>query len=85
MPGGEEKTSPPSSVYQRYSNAALAEALAKLAPNRMHESSWLKNLLCSLSLHRWYYPNLGSSIPPKEVSLCRWCPKVRVHGTLYGD
>jgi hypothetical protein len=62
-----------------------AELLAKLAPHRMHESSWIKNLLCSLGLHRWYHLNLGSSISAKEVSLCRWCSKVKVRGVLYGD
>jgi hypothetical protein len=86
MPNGKEKTLPPSSaVYQHLSDAALAEALAKLAPNRMHESSWFKNLLCNVGWHRWYHPNLGSSIPEKEASLCRWCPKVKVRGVLYGD
>jgi hypothetical protein len=86
MPRNHEKALPPSSAaYQGFSDAALAEALAKLAPNRVHESSWLKNLLCSLGLHRWHYPNLGGSIPPKEVRVCRWCPKVKVRGVLYGE
>jgi len=81
-----DNTLPPSSaVSLHFSGAALAEALAKLAPNRMHESSWLKNLLCNLGLHRWYALNLDSSIPVKEVSLCRWCPKVKLRGVLYGD
>ncbi|MGB8011946.1 MAG: hypothetical protein WCF68_10060 [Terriglobales bacterium] len=80
------KTLPPSlAVHQSFSDAALAEALAKLAPNRVHESSWLKILLCSLGLHRWHYPNLGGSIPPREVGVCRWCPKVKVRGVLYGE
>jgi hypothetical protein len=68
-----------------FSDAALAAALAKLAPNRVHESSWFKNLLCDLGCHRWYYPDLGSSIPAGEVSLCRWCAKVKVRGVLYGE
>jgi hypothetical protein len=86
MPSNQGKRLPPSlAVYQSLSDAALAEALAKLAPNRVHESSWLKNLLCSLGLHRWHYPNLDGSVPGKEVRVCRWCPKVKVRGVLYGD
>jgi len=86
MPGNQQKTSPlPLAAYQSFSDAELAEALAKLAPNRVHESSWLKNLLCSLGFHRWHYPNLEGSIPAKEVRVCRWCPKVKVRGVLYGD
>jgi hypothetical protein len=57
-----------------------AELLAKLSPHRQHESSWLKNLLCSLGLHRWYQLDLGSAAPEGGVKLCRWCPKVKVKG-----
>lgn len=79
-------TLPPSSAANSiFSDTALAEALAKLAPNRMHESSWLKNLLCGVGLHRWYRPNLGVSVYLREVGLCRWCPKVKVRGVIYGD
>jgi hypothetical protein len=86
MVGSKEKTMAVSSATaQHSSDAALAESLAKLAPNRVHESSWFKDLLCSLGMHRWHYPNLGNSFPPKEVRVCRWCPKVKVRGVLYGD
>jgi hypothetical protein len=36
-------------------------------------------------LHRWYALNLGPKITESEVGLCRRCPKIRVHGTTYGD
>lgn len=68
-----------------FSDAALAAALAKLAPNRVHESNWFKNLLCELGCHRWYCPDLGGSTPAGEVSLCRWCAKVKVCGVLDGE
>jgi|KBSMisStandDraft_5_1062788.scaffolds.fasta_scaffold294804_3 hypothetical protein len=29
-------------------------ALAKLWPNRTHESNWMKEVLCRLTLHRWH-------------------------------
>jgi thiamine biosynthesis protein ThiS len=61
------------------------EALARLSPNRVHESNWLMSLLCRLGLHRWYFLNLGSSIPAHEVALCRWCSKVKIHGVIHGD
>ena len=54
-------------------------------PHRTHESNWFKSLLCNFGLHRWYRLNLGIAIPAGEVSLCRWCPKVKVRGALYGD
>jgi hypothetical protein len=28
-------------------------SLARLWPNRVHESNWLKTLACWLGLHRW--------------------------------
>jgi hypothetical protein len=56
-----------------------AELLATLSPHRTHESNWLKELLCKVGLHRWYYVNLDSSIPGgKELVLCRWCPKAKL-------
>jgi hypothetical protein len=57
-----------------------AELLGKLSPHRMHESTWLKELLCRVGLHRWYYVSLENSIPGKELGLCRWCPKAKLRG-----
>jgi len=61
------------------------ELLAKLAPHRAHESSWLKSLLCKLGFHRWYYLKLDASTSPQIVGLCRWCPRIKVDGALYED
>ena len=55
-----------------------AESLAKLSPHRTHESNWLKELLCKVGLHRWYYVSMESSIPGKELVLCRSCPKAKL-------
>jgi hypothetical protein len=89
MEESREKTLEPSAACADFAATLpaemLAQRLARLAPNRVHESSWFKNLLCSLGFHRWYHLNLGGSIPAKEVCLCRWCPKVKVRGVLYGD
>lgn len=61
------------------------EVFAKLSPHRTHESNWFKSLLCKLGWHRWYQLSLAHAIPENEVSLCRWCPKVKVDGMLYSD
>jgi len=61
-----------------------ADSLAKLSPHREHESNWLKSLLCSIGLHRWYRVELDSCVP-LELSLCRWCPKVKTKGALHHE
>jgi hypothetical protein len=55
--------------------------LAKLWPNRAHESNWLKDAICALGFHRWYRLELRHSQTIAECSFCRWCPEVKVHGT----
>ncbi len=64
-----------------------AKSLAKLWPHRQHESNYVKNLLCSLGMHRWTRLELGGLIPEKEksVQFCRWCPKLKLDGVTYGD
>ena len=57
------------------------EALARLAPNRTHESNWIKSLFCRFGLHRWYYPNLaGLGLREERIGLCRWCDQVKLPG-----
>jgi hypothetical protein len=53
------------------------KSLAKLWPNRTHESNWLKQLFCTLGWHRWYRVEPGGSHSIRESSFCRWCPKVK--------
>lgn len=59
-------SSPPK--HEHLSHAALARSLAKLWPNRLHESNWFKNLLCYLGLHRWARLNL-EPLPPDQKKL----------------
>jgi hypothetical protein len=50
--------------------------LARLWPNRTHESNWVKGALCAVGAHRWYrvdVPVHGLILPCR---FCRWCPKV---------
>lgn len=59
----------------------LEEALARLAPNRTHESNWFKSLLCSFGLHSWYYPNLADlDLANQRIGFCHWCDKVKLPG-----
>ncbi len=58
--------------------SALTKELAKLWPNRSHESNWVKGLLCKLGLHRWHLldvPGPGGSI---KSTFCRWCTRVKL-------
>jgi hypothetical protein len=38
-------------------------SLARLWPNRQHESNWLKNLLYCLGMHRWHELDIGPIVP----------------------
>ena len=52
------------------------ELLARLWPNRVHESNWLKSLACRVGLHRWHDMELGSLSRGHTARFCRWCSKV---------
>jgi hypothetical protein len=73
----------PSSAQKPSSDAALATSLAKLWPNREHESNAIKNLFCSFGLHRWRQLDLEELVPDKEVHYCFWCSKVRIDKVIY--
>jgi hypothetical protein len=55
--------------------------LARLWPNRCHESNWLKDAVCALGFHRWYRLELGDSQTTVVCSFCERCSKVKVHET----
>jgi hypothetical protein len=74
-------TSPAATV--RSSDAELVASLAKLWPHREHESNSLKNLSCSLGLHRWRQLDLSELHPEKEIRYCFWCSKIRVDGVIH--
>lgn len=60
--------------------AALG-VLARLWPNRVHESSWLKNLACGFGLHRWRKMKFEGLGTPRAAQFCMWCDEIRL---LYG-
>jgi hypothetical protein len=71
------------STTPRPADAELVRSLAKLWPHREHESNSIKNLSCSLGLHRWRQLDLGELYPEQEVRYCFWCPKIKVDGVIY--
>jgi hypothetical protein len=73
----------PLSTQKPSSDGALATSLAKLWPNREHESNAIKNLFCSFGLHRWRQLNLDELARNKEVHYCFWCSKVRIDKVIY--
>lgn len=60
---------------------ALAR-LARLWPNREHESNWLKALLCYVGIHRWHRFDLSCEGLQDDIEFCRWCPRIKVDGKL---
>jgi hypothetical protein len=65
------------------SDAELATSLAKLWPHREHESSALKNFLCSAGLHRWRQLDLEQLAQKRKVDYCFWCSNVRIDGVIF--
>ena len=54
-------------------------ALAKLWPNRTHESNWMKDVLCRLTLHRWHRVDVpGLQSTRVTAVFCRWCTAIRL-------
>jgi hypothetical protein len=53
-------------------------SLARLWPNRTHESNWLKDAICALGFHRWYLLDGTNSGSIVKCSFCRWCTKVKL-------
>jgi len=53
-------------------------ALARLWPNRTHESNWMKDAICALGLHRWYPVEVSGPNGILKFTFCRWCTKVSV-------
>jgi len=54
-------------------------ALAKLWPNRTHESNWMKEVLCRLTLHRWHRVDVpGPQSTNVTADFCRRCTAIRL-------
>ena len=53
------------------------ELLVRLWPNRVHDSNWLKALMCRFGLHRWHELTLGGSDLWLKARFCSCCSQVK--------
>jgi hypothetical protein len=65
------------------SDEVLVASLAKLWPNREHESNAVKDMCCRFGMHRWRQLDLSELVPGRDVDFCFWCSKVRMDGVVY--
>ena len=64
-------------------DAELAISLARLWPNRAHESSAIASFLCRVGIHRWRALDLTELAPNRTIRFCFWCSDVKIDGTIY--
>lgn len=64
-------------------DSELAVRVAKLWPNREHESNAFLGLLCRLGLHHWRHLDLSDLVPNKEIAHCFWCSKIKIDRVIY--
>ena len=64
-------------------DAELAHQMAKLWPNREHESNILLAQFCRVGLHRWRRLDLAALAPGKDIAHCFWCSKVKIDGVVH--
>ena len=63
----------------------LKLGLKRFWPNRTHESSVLKDVICALGFHRWHLIEMKSVSPALECNYCRWCSQIRVRQSSTDD
>ena len=83
--GVERMVLPTSPIRPQPLDPEAERQIARLWPNRQHESNWLKNFLCRLGLHRWSQLGRASVLPGREVKFCRWCTRVKVDGVEFSQ
>jgi len=62
-----------------------SESLARLWPNRVHESDWFRSLACWLGLHRWHKLRIEGLLPVSTARFCGWCSKVECVADVEAD
>jgi hypothetical protein len=65
------------------SDTELAKSLARLWPNREHESSAPASLLCRLGIHRWRQLDLTDIAPNRDIHFCFWCSNIKIDSVIY--
>jgi hypothetical protein len=61
----------------------LARQLARLWPNREHESNALASLCCRIGLHRWRQLDLTDIAPNRNIRFCFWCSAIKINDVIY--
>ncbi len=64
-------------------DAELARQLARLWPNREHESNALASLCCRIGIHRWRQLDLTDIAPNRNIRFCFWCSAIKIDGIIY--
>ena len=65
------------------SDAELAVFLARLWPNREHESSAVAGLFCRAGVHCWRRLDLAELAANRNVRFCFWCSKIEIDGVIH--
>ena len=64
-------------------DAPLIASLARLWPNREHESSAVAGLLCRVGVHYWRRLDTSQLAPGRDVRFCFWCSKIELDGIIH--
>jgi hypothetical protein len=64
-------------------DAELVRSLARLWPNREHESSAVTGLLCRVGIHYWRQLDLMDIAPNRSVRFCFWCSDIDIDGVIH--
>ena len=61
----------------------LARQLARLWPNREHESNALASLCCRVGIHRWRQLDLTNLAPTHQIRFCFWCSALKINNQIH--
>ena len=67
----------------RNRDAPLIASLARLWPNREHESSAIAGLLCRAGIHYWRCLDTSQLAPGRDVRFCFWCSKIKLDRVIH--
>ena len=68
---------------ERSPDASLIDSLARLWPNRQHESNAVTGLLCRVGIHHWRRLDTSLLAPGRDVRFCFWCSKIELNGVIH--
>ena len=68
---------------ERSPDVSLIASLARLWPNREHESNAVAGLLCRVGIHYWRRLDTSQLAPGRDVRFCFWCSKIELDGVIH--